>query len=81
MLSISEFAKRIGVCSNTVRKCISSGKLIVGEHYLNVGRVYRFAWSRTCVEKLMRDLSPAPACSPHHPVFNYGPLLYNFMGV
>ena len=61
MLSISEFAKRIGVCSNTVRKWISSGKLIVGEHYLNVGRVYRFAWSSTCVEKLMRDLSPQPA--------------------
>ena len=58
MVSLAKFAELMSICPNTVRNWIADGKLLAGTHYLHVGRVYRFAWGDSFVEKLMQSLTP-----------------------
>lgn len=61
MIGLLEFAQRMRVCANTIRNWIEDGRLTAGEHYLHVGRVYRFPWSLEFVEKLLKCVTPKPA--------------------
>jgi len=60
MIDLGQFARKMGVCSNTVRNWISDGKLVEGEHYFHLGRIYRFPWGADYVARLMKSLAPAP---------------------
>ena len=60
MVSLAEFARRMGVCPNTVRAWIAAGRLLEGAHFLRAGRLIRFPWGRELVERLMRDWHPSP---------------------
>lgn len=55
MVSLAEFARRMGVCPNTVRSWIAAGKLLEGVHFLRAGRVIRFPWGQEYMDRLMRD--------------------------
>lgn len=60
MVSLAEFARRMGVCPNTVRAWIAAGRLQEGAHFLRAGRVIRFPWGRELVERLLREWHPSP---------------------
>lgn len=60
MVDLAGFACRMGVCPNTVRSWIATGKLLEGVHYLRSGRVIRFPWGPELVDKLMCDWHPSP---------------------
>lgn len=68
MIGIVEFARRLGVCPNTVRNWIDSGRLKPGVHFLRVNRVLRFPADRASLEKIMRDMTPLEA--PPRPRLN-----------
>ncbi|QEM68772.1 hypothetical protein FO488_11800 [Geobacter sp. FeAm09] len=63
MLDLTAFAKKMMVSTNTIRNWIKLGKLIEGQHYIHVGRVYRFPWSHDCLAHLMRSLAPEPVAT------------------
>jgi len=65
MIGIVEFARGMGVCTNTVRTWIETGQLVTGVHYMLNGRVLRFPWDRESVKLLMMALSSTP--SPPRP--------------
>lgn len=58
MLGLAEFASHMSVCPNSVRNWIKGGKLVEGEHYFHIGRIYRFPWSPEFLKKLMLSLAP-----------------------
>lgn len=60
MIGITEFARRMNVCQNTIRYWIRDGILVPGRHYLHCGRIYRFPWSDELLADLMGHLHPEP---------------------
>lgn len=79
MLGLAEFARRMSVCSNTVRNWINDGKLVKGEHYFHIGQIYRFPWSPYYLKELMRSLAPEPSAprpKMHSQTSNRGGLHY-----
>lgn len=61
MLGLVEFASHMSVCPNSVRNWIKGGKLVEGEHYFHIGRIYRFPWGPEYLNKLMLSLAPEPS--------------------
>lgn len=60
MLSIEQFAERMGVKRTTIYEWFKSGYLRPGRHYLRIGRTVRFPWGPELVQKLYED-SQKPA--------------------
>lgn len=58
MVSLSDFARKMGVCANTVRRWMKEGVITEGVHYLRVGHVIRFPWGYENIQQLMKSLAP-----------------------
>lgn len=79
MIGLGEFALAMGVCSNTVRNWIATGKLKEGVHYIHLGRKYQFPWGESYLDQFMRSLAaevppPRPRLATRRP--NRGHLKY-----
>jgi excisionase family DNA binding protein len=55
MLSIEQFAERMGVGRTTVHGWIKSGSLRSGRHYFRIGGTVRFIWGTELFQKLLED--------------------------
>uniref|UniRef100_A0A831U3R3 DNA-binding protein n=1 Tax=Geobacter metallireducens TaxID=28232 RepID=A0A831U3R3_GEOME len=58
MIGLDEFARRMNVCTNTVRYWIRSGKLVEGRHFVRQGRKYLFPWSPQLLALIFYDWRP-----------------------
>jgi len=65
IISLEEFAKRMGVARTTVFEWIKRGKLLPGRHFIKMGRVIRFEWGPDLLKKLYED-SDAPSMASHN---------------
>jgi predicted DNA-binding transcriptional regulator AlpA len=65
IISLEEFAKRMGVARTTVFEWVKRGKLLPGRHFIKIGRVIRFEWGPDLLKKLYED-SDAPTVASHN---------------
>ncbi|MGA2227014.1 MAG: DNA-binding protein [Syntrophobacteraceae bacterium] len=65
IISLEEFAKRMGVARTTVFEWIKRGKLLPGRHFIKMGRVIRFEWGPDLLKKLYEDSDAATVTSPN----------------
>jgi len=63
IISLEEFAKRMGVARTTVFEWIKRGKLLPGRHFMKIGRVIRFEWGPDLLKKLYEDSDAATVTS------------------
>lgn len=67
LLTIEEFAEKLGIGRSTVYAWMSEGKLVVGRHVVRIGKVVRIVWCDALLEDLL-ELSARqderPAASP-----------------
>jgi excisionase family DNA binding protein len=59
IITLEEFAERMGVGESTVWKWIKTGKLVPGIHFIKLGRIIRFEWGPKLITKL-HDISSQP---------------------
>lgn len=64
MLTVLEFAKRLGVSRATVFNWMRGGVLVQGLHYFRRDRVLRFPWSEQALVRLMQGTTDTPAPAP-----------------
>lgn len=55
MLSIEQFATKMGVSRTTVYEWFKSGYLKPGRHYIKIGKTTLFAWGAELIQKLHED--------------------------
>lgn len=55
MLSIDQFAAKMGVSRTTVYEWFKSGYLSPGRHYIKIGKTTLFAWGAELLQKLHED--------------------------
>lgn len=55
MLSIDQFAAKMGVSRTTVYDWFKSGYLRPGRHYIKIGKTTLFAWGAELLQKLHED--------------------------
>ncbi len=55
MLSIEQFANKMGVRRTTVYEWLKSGHLVSGRHFIRIGSTTRFPWGPELVQKLFED--------------------------
>lgn len=55
LISIEEFATRMGVSRTTAFAWIKNGDLQPGRHFIRIGRVIRFAWGEELIRRLHED--------------------------
>ena len=60
MVTLTEFANRMGVCPNTIRRWMKEGVIKEGIHYFHIGHIIRLPWSLESVQLLMKSLAPEP---------------------
>jgi transposase-like protein len=60
MVTLSEFARLMDVCPNTVRRWIREEKLRAGEHFFRDHRVLRFPWGTDLVSALIKESASKP---------------------
>ena len=65
IISLEEFAKRMGVARTTVFEWIKRVKLLPGRHFIKMGRVIRFEWGPDLLKKLYEDSDAATVTSPN----------------
>jgi excisionase family DNA binding protein len=55
MLSIEQFAAKMGVGRTTIYDWIKSGHLLPGRHYVKIGGTIRFPWGPELLQRLSED--------------------------
>jgi excisionase family DNA binding protein len=55
MLSIEDFANRMGVGRTTIYDWLKSGSLRPGRHCIKIGGTIRFPWGTELLQKLLED--------------------------
>ncbi|BBA70633.1 helix-turn-helix domain-containing protein [Geobacter sulfurreducens] len=55
MLSIEQFAAKMGVKRTTIYDWLKSGHLRSGRHYIRIGGTVRFPWGVELLQKLFED--------------------------
>ncbi|MDG5466800.1 helix-turn-helix domain-containing protein [Deltaproteobacteria bacterium IMCC39524] len=55
LLTIEQFAHRLGISRTTVFEWMKSGDLIQGQHYLKINRIIRFPWGNDLIQSLVTD--------------------------
>ena len=61
LISISEFAAKIGAGRSTIYEWIKKGRLLPGRHFLKIGKKTRFEWGANLIGKLHEDSIAASA--------------------
>lgn len=64
LLSIDEFAGKLGIGRSTVYAWMAEGKLVVGRHVVRIGKVVRIVWCDALLDDLLelsvrREETPA----------------------
>jgi len=47
ILTVEQFAQRLGMSRTTAFDWLKSGILVQGKHYFKIGRILRFVWDET----------------------------------
>jgi excisionase family DNA binding protein len=55
MISVTEFAKRMGISKGTSRDWIRTGVLKPGRHFIKVQRIYLIQWSSALLNELKQN--------------------------
>lgn len=53
LLTIEEFATKMGISRSTVYGWLAEGKLVVGHHVVRIGRVVRIIWNDDLISHLL----------------------------
>lgn len=66
LLTIDDFAGKLGIGRSTVYAWMAEGKLVVGRHVVRLGKVVRIVWCDALLDDLLelsarREETPAPA--------------------
>lgn len=65
LLTVEEFADKLGIGRSTVYAWMAEGKLVVGRHVVRIGKVVRIVWCNALLDDLLelsarREETPAP---------------------
>lgn len=64
LLTVQQFAQRLGVSRATVFNWMKRGILVQGLHYFRLDRVVRFPWSESALALLLQTTAAKPTPPP-----------------
>lgn len=72
IISIEEFANRLGISRSTAYTWLAEGRLVTGRHVLRIGRVVRILWSDELMAHLLSLSVAGPKVTERPPLKRTG---------